>query len=67
MRQMASRCGLARPRQAGVVPASAALVLSLALTTVFAQLKASRDDGRPDLPSGDHAELPGSGQRDYFV
>jgi len=25
------------------------------------------DDGQPDLPSGDHAELPGGGQLDYLV
>jgi hypothetical protein len=26
-----------------------------------------RDDGQPDLPSGSHAELSGSGQRNYLV
>jgi hypothetical protein len=25
------------------------------------------DDGQPDLPGGGHAELSGSGQRDYLV
>jgi hypothetical protein len=28
---------------------------------------AACDDGQPDLRGGGHAELPGSGQRDYLV
>jgi len=27
----------------------------------------SDDDGQLNLPKGGHAELPGGGQRDYFV
>jgi len=48
-------------------PASLGYCAQRLADSLTATTKIPDDDGQLNLPRGGHAELPGSGQRDYFA